>query len=236
MVGTEIGAGERLLEDEVRVLVPHGLVRLVRRADSHNHRRALLIQLVFFFQAEDGIRDYKVTGVQTCALPICRSRVRGAFRRNALASLSNYYTTLYEPVVDPCYPLTDALRQLTHVIRAEKPSWDVVNLKPLDRDSPVFTGLVDAFRHAGMAVQTYFCHGNWYYPVNGRSYKEYLDSLRSSVRNIASSKNKKLERTGRARVEITVGPDGLDAAIHAYEKIYAASWKIQEPFPHFIPS
>src|SRR5256885_2444672 len=27
--------------------------------------------LFFFFQAEDGIRDYKVTGVQTCALPIC---------------------------------------------------------------------------------------------------------------------------------------------------------------------
>src|SRR2546426_10119779 len=26
--------------------------------------------IVFFFQAEDGIRDYKVTGVQTCALPI----------------------------------------------------------------------------------------------------------------------------------------------------------------------
>src|SRR2546429_7328051 len=28
--------------------------------------------LVFFFQAEDGIRDVAVTGVQTCALPICR--------------------------------------------------------------------------------------------------------------------------------------------------------------------
>src|SRR5205807_3573500 len=27
----------------------------------------------FFFQAEDGIRDYKVTGVQTCALPISSS-------------------------------------------------------------------------------------------------------------------------------------------------------------------
>src|SRR3989449_2146762 len=25
----------------------------------------------FFFQAEDGIRDVAVTGVQTCALPIC---------------------------------------------------------------------------------------------------------------------------------------------------------------------
>src|SRR5256885_11331688 len=28
------------------------------------------MRVFFFFQAEDGIRDYKVTGVQTCALPI----------------------------------------------------------------------------------------------------------------------------------------------------------------------
>src|SRR5688572_32041564 len=28
----------------------------------------------FFFQAEDGIRDLTVTGVQTCALPICQLR------------------------------------------------------------------------------------------------------------------------------------------------------------------
>src|SRR5690606_40581034 len=28
--------------------------------------------VLFFFQAEDGIRDFHVTGVQTCALPICR--------------------------------------------------------------------------------------------------------------------------------------------------------------------
>src|SRR2546426_6219820 len=36
--------------------------------------------MFFFFQAEDGIRDYKVTGVQTCALPICSGhrRVRHA--------------------------------------------------------------------------------------------------------------------------------------------------------------
>src|SRR5256885_17116497 len=30
--------------------------------------------VIFFFQAEDGIRDYKVTGVQTCALPISPAR------------------------------------------------------------------------------------------------------------------------------------------------------------------
>src|SRR6478736_7067730 len=31
----------------------------------------LFIFFFFFFQAEDGIRDLTVTGVQTCALPIC---------------------------------------------------------------------------------------------------------------------------------------------------------------------
>src|SRR5258706_7338210 len=29
-----------------------------------------IIEEFFFFQAEDGIRDWSVTGVQTCALPI----------------------------------------------------------------------------------------------------------------------------------------------------------------------
>src|SRR2546429_5011347 len=36
---------------------------------------------VFFFQAEDGIRDVAVTGVQTCALPISRPGVHGTPQR-----------------------------------------------------------------------------------------------------------------------------------------------------------
>src|SRR5258708_7666251 len=37
----------------------------------------------FFFQAEDGIRDDLVTGVQTCALPICSPRPRTGSRLSA---------------------------------------------------------------------------------------------------------------------------------------------------------
>ena len=37
---------------------------------SNVSKKCVLSFIVFFFQAEDGIRDYKVTGVQTCALPI----------------------------------------------------------------------------------------------------------------------------------------------------------------------
>src|SRR5256885_3898914 len=43
------------------------------RKPASSHGRSF-----FFFQAEDGIRDYKVTGVQTCALPISvASRLAG---------------------------------------------------------------------------------------------------------------------------------------------------------------
>src|SRR5256885_2669552 len=41
------------------------------------YTNAVLRIFFFFFQAEDGIRDYKVTGVQTCALPIWRHAVEG---------------------------------------------------------------------------------------------------------------------------------------------------------------
>src|SRR5207245_8123015 len=41
-------------------------------------RGRMLSVVLFFFQAEDGIRDATVTGVQTCALPISvRARVDG---------------------------------------------------------------------------------------------------------------------------------------------------------------
>src|SRR5258706_8217733 len=40
--------------------------------------------IFFFFQAEDGIRDWSVTGVQTCALPICQFLNR---RRACLANV-----------------------------------------------------------------------------------------------------------------------------------------------------
>src|SRR5258708_19141307 len=41
----------------------------------------------FFFQAEDGIRDDLVTGVQTCALPICFIVHRRRFARGNLCWL-----------------------------------------------------------------------------------------------------------------------------------------------------
>src|SRR5688572_32249730 len=50
------------------VLLPFQILRLSLATTS----RFTQLSLFFFFQAEDGIRDLTVTGVQTCALPISR--------------------------------------------------------------------------------------------------------------------------------------------------------------------
>src|SRR6266853_1910433 len=68
----------------------------------------------FFFQAEDGIRDLTVTGVQTCALPISRSRRvsrtsprRAPVRRKRRSRTSGYelmpkeYGSRSEPAYGP---------------------------------------------------------------------------------------------------------------------------------------
>src|SRR2546430_11104673 len=54
-----------------------GVVSRSERVEDDNEVVVVGLQLgrlsvdFFFFQAEDGIRDLTVTGVQTCALPIC---------------------------------------------------------------------------------------------------------------------------------------------------------------------
>src|SRR5205807_5324526 len=55
-----------------------------------NGRRTVLDMVYFFFQAEDGIRDYKVTGVQTCALPISKSKLAVAITRPSGTPGSTY--------------------------------------------------------------------------------------------------------------------------------------------------
>src|SRR5690606_21768676 len=63
----------------------------------------------FFFQAEDGIRDFHVTGVQTCALPICSrrhtlqfgriSQIRKPLRRCVAGLLLQSKMTLFREIL-----------------------------------------------------------------------------------------------------------------------------------------
>src|SRR5438046_7821019 len=70
----------------------------------------MCIILCFFFQAEDGIRDWSVTGVQTCALPISSANTRGRiynFRIGLRADWPRVFaeaTKLDKALEVDCYP------------------------------------------------------------------------------------------------------------------------------------
>src|SRR5256885_8306810 len=62
----------------------------------------------FFFQAEDGIRDYKVTGVQTCALPICPlAAVTPGTPGGLMTMLAEYGTMSLGQVLEPAIEMAD---------------------------------------------------------------------------------------------------------------------------------
>src|SRR5256885_4718942 len=81
--------------------------------------------IFFFFQAEDGIRDYKVTGVQTCALPISGGEVQRINLTTALGtSLVNTLFVLDEPSIG-LHPrdmerITEAMQRLRDAGRSEE--------------------------------------------------------------------------------------------------------------------
>src|SRR5262249_32248700 len=155
---------------------------------------------------------------------------------HTLSALTNFYSCFFAPHLAGRGPgARELLDTLCRTIAAEKPAWDAIEIHPLDVGSESFTCLVEGLQSAGFVVQTFFGFGNWYLPVNGRSSEQSLAGLPSVLRNTLSRKRKKLEKSGRARIEIITGGDTLEPAIEAYTRIYLASWKKPEPYPEFIP-
>ena len=153
-----------------------------------------------------------------------------------LSALTNYYSSFFAPHLTGSREQREAaLQALAQAISAERPRWDTIDIQPLDLNSDAFSTLVAAFRSSGFVVQTFFRFGNWYLPVNRRSFAEYMESLPSVLRSTLSRKRKKLEKSGRATIQIITGGEGLEAAIADYTKVHLGSWKVPEPYPEFIP-
>ena len=165
-----------------------------------------------------------------------KERPSGIFSPALLSSLSNFYTITFSPIGEfPEESAGEVLGALAKGISNDHHRWDLVELRPLDPNSAAYPHLVRSFKSAGMVVQEYFCFGNWYLPTAGLAYDEYFKSMPSAMQNTIRRKKKKLEKTGKARIDIITGTEGLEAAIDAYSRIYLSSWKRSEPYPHFVP-
>src|SRR5258708_28532012 len=79
---------------------------IIRFANSFNMCSVVEAEYyLFFFQAEDGIRDDLVTGVQTCALPI------------SLAPAKNAYKVVADKKVDSVCPYCGVGCQVTYHVK-----------------------------------------------------------------------------------------------------------------------
>src|SRR5205809_871496 len=70
----------------------------------------IMVLFLFFFQAEDGIRDVAVTGVQTCALPIYQSIY--SFRHANPSGIVNFnatYPAANTRVLSDCFRCTPSI-------------------------------------------------------------------------------------------------------------------------------
>src|SRR5207249_6280860 len=81
------------------------------------------VRMFFFFQAEDGIRDRNVTGVQTCALPISRDKQSGSYTKHECGSGWDstqgpaQILAQQPPTPSPCRGRSRAKRELPAVSR-----------------------------------------------------------------------------------------------------------------------
>ena len=159
----------------------------------------------------------------------------GLLRCRTLASLSNYYSSLFGPVIDPRIPdLQETLDALAEAIAHDASRWDVVDLHPLALDDATFPALAAAFRKAGLWVQTYFCFGNWYLEVNNQPFSEYLKTRSSRLSKTAKRQRRILEAGKQFRFQLFTAPDGLERGIADYDTVYTSSWKVPEPYPNFM--
>lgn len=147
-----------------------------------------------------------------------------------LMSLTNYYSPIYNIVKKT--GSDSSTKQLWTYLKNMVIPWDVLKLQPMDKNHVVDT--VIELKKAGIPAIPFFCFGNWYLEVNGRSYDDYFSGLSSRVKNTLIRKTKRFLAMQNAKLVIVSDENNLDAAILEYNRVYKASWKTEETYPDFI--
>lgn len=172
-------------------------------------------------------RDGTVQGV----FPLLLSEAGKGLRQ--ASGLTSFYSSLYRPLLSSAADVSDVAACISRIVRDTRA--DALRFDAMDPAHPSYGLLEEAARKAGLKPSRFFCFGNWYLPVAGRSFDEYFKGLASQVRNTVQRREKKFLAQGRGRLEMVTGGEELEKAIQAWGKIYAASWKSAEPFPEFMP-
>jgi hypothetical protein len=108
-------------------------------------------------------------------------------------------------------------------------------LDAMDGDAAWTAPLLAGAARAGLVALRFAHFGNWHQDVAGLDWARYLAGRPGELRTAIARRARMMDRPG-ASFTLTRGQDGLEAAIAAYEQVYAASWKEPEPHPGFNPA
>ncbi|HZX32965.1 MAG TPA: GNAT family N-acetyltransferase, partial [Rhodocyclaceae bacterium] len=150
-------------------------------------------------------------------------------------SVTNWYASLYSPLVSSAMDRGVALDGLVDRVVARHAGCAAVQLVPLDGAAPETASLERAFTRHGWYVKRYFGFGNWHLPCQGLSFADYMAGRDSQLRHTWTRKAKKFQGSGaEGRLEIVTDSARVEAAMDAYEQVYARSWKEPEAYPGFV--
>lgn len=170
-------------------------------------------------------------GQAVAAIPVAVKASRLPTYRNVEA-LGNYYTALYSPILRPDVGAAELVPLLEAVKRNHAPMASL-KLQPMDPQSRAYHVVLQAMRMAGLVTFEFHCFGNWF--LRGHlDWPGYLMQRTSKMRSNIKRMEKKLAQDG-GTVEILSNAADRERAVAAYQKVYSASWKHDEPYPEFIP-
>ncbi len=102
----------------------------------------------------------EMSGRVIAILPMLRPEGRTAPRAaRSAVSLSNYYTSLFAPIVAADRDEASVLEGLVQELCMNRPRWNMIRLSPLAMDSAQFARLVEPLRRPGMFVNVVFSFG-----------------------------------------------------------------------------
>jgi CelD/BcsL family acetyltransferase involved in cellulose biosynthesis len=150
-----------------------------------------------------------------------------------VSSLANFYTALYEPLMDPLLKPDDLLPVLL-LLKQEVPKLNRFWLAPMAPESHAYQTLLQAFRLARWWPFEFFAFGNWFTRTPAGGWTDYQATRQGDLRGILKRKGLRFAREG-GRLEIVKTPEALAPVLDKFLTVYAARWKRNEPFPDFLP-
>jgi len=104
-----------------------------------------------------------------------------------------------------------------------------LTLGPIAADDQTIKNLQHAMESSGLSCMRYAQFFNWYHPLQGQTFADYMADRPSRLRNTIARKQRKLEREQGFEIRLYRGDD-VSQAMADYHAVYAASWKKEERF------